>query len=380
VAEVFYLTTILFLKVSLGLFFLRVIIKKWLRKIVYATIIISTLINIYHCFFVVFSCGNPKLYLEHTLEKQCVRKSVVVGLAYEQATVTTLTDWIFALLPIPLLWNTTMDRRSKLSVGLILSLGAFGSICSIVRFKYIDSLGDRNDFFWNAANVSIWSTIEMGTGIIAGCLATMRPLFKKFMYRAVHFTHAAARGAQPSSKVRMWKGKSSASSSTWHSESSKNFRAWKQSIDTSAGTYTTSCVGGRDLDLENAEALAEHKRLELTQMREEMQYPKEVWSKDPIKSRIWPFADDEGISKVVDVRISVDREQQEFGSSGTWDKRMKDVIQMPQKSRTESRGGDSIPEWDKLPDLIPQERPETGSSWSIRSGSKSPSLIRITSR
>jgi hypothetical protein len=380
VAEVFYLTTILFLKVSLGLFFLRVIIKKWLRKIVYATIIISTVINIYHCFFIVFSCGNPKFYLEHTLTKKCVRKSVVVGLAYEQATVTTLTDWIFALLPIPLLWNATMDRRSKLSVGLILSLGAFGSICSLVRFKYIDSLGDRNDFFWNAANVSIWSTIEMGTGIIAGCLATMRPLFKKFMYRAVHLTHAAARGPQPSTKVRLWKGKSSASSSTWHSESSKNFRDWKQSIDTSTGTYTTSCVGGRDLDLENSETLTDHNRLDLVQIREETEFPKEVWSKDPIKSRIWPFAGDDGISKIVDVRVSVSKEQQSFGNSMSWDQRMEDVIQFPQKTRTGSRDTDSIPEWDRLPDLIPPERPGTSGGRSTRSGSRSPALIRITSK
>jgi hypothetical protein len=366
VAEVFYLTTILFLKLSLGLFFLRVVIKKWLRKIIYATMALSTAINIYHCFFVLFSCGNPSLYLENTLHRKCVRKSVEVGLAYEQATITTVTDWVFALMPIPLLWNATMDRRSKISVGLILSLGAFGSICSIVRFKYIDSLGDRDDFFWNAANVSIWSTIEMGTGIVAGCLATMRPLFK----RAVHLTHAAgARGPQLSTKVRLWKGKS-ASSSTWHSESSKNFRAWKQSVDASTGTYTTSCVGGRDLDLEYAAALANNKELELEQIQEERENPKEAWSKDPVKTRIWS-----GISKVVDVKISVSREQQPLSDTGSWNQRM-EAIQMPKRSH--SRDGDSLPEWDSLPDLIPQERPD--SARSTRSGSKSPALIRVTSK
>jgi hypothetical protein len=375
VAEVFYLTTILFLKLSLGLFFLRVLIKKWQRKIVYATMLISTVINIYHCFFVLFSCGNPRLYLENTLQRKCVRKSVEVGLAYEQATVTTLTDWVFALLPIPLLWNASMDLRSKLSVGFILSLGAFGSICSIVRFKYIDSLGDRDDFFWNAANVSIWSTIEMGTGIIAGCLATMRPLFKKLMYRAVHLTHAA--GAVPSTRVRLWKGKS-ATSSTWHSESSKNFRDWKQSIDTSSGTYTTSCVGGRDLDLEYAETFTDEKGVELVQIREETEYPKEVWSRDPVRSKIWPYG--EGISKVVDVKISVSQEQPLPGGSGSWDNRMAEAIQIPKKTRGGSRDEASTPEWDRLPDLIPPERPGTGSSKTARSGSRSPPLIRVTSK
>jgi hypothetical protein len=35
------------------------------------------------------------------------------------------------------------------------------------------------DFFWAAVNISAWSTIECGASIIAGCLATLRPLLKR---------------------------------------------------------------------------------------------------------------------------------------------------------------------------------------------------------
>lgn len=122
-AEVFYLTTIMFLKISLGLFFLRVVLKKWQRKVVYATMFLSTIINIYHAIFLIFSCGSPQHYLERTIQMKCVRKSVELGLAYEQAAITTITDFVFALLPLPLLWNASMDRRSKISVGCILGLG-----------------------------------------------------------------------------------------------------------------------------------------------------------------------------------------------------------------------------------------------------------------
>jgi hypothetical protein len=53
-----------------------------------------------------------------------------------------------------------------------------GCICSIIRFRYIDGLTQVDDFFWNAVNIAIWSTIEAGASIIAGCLATLRPLLK----------------------------------------------------------------------------------------------------------------------------------------------------------------------------------------------------------
>jgi hypothetical protein len=123
VAEISYLTSILFLKVSLGLFFLRIVQVKWQRKVIYGVIIMSTLVQSYHAFLLLFACGNPKHYPEHMLLSKCIPKHIQVDLAYSQGAVTTLTDFIFALLPIPLLWNTTLDMRSKLSVAFVLILG-----------------------------------------------------------------------------------------------------------------------------------------------------------------------------------------------------------------------------------------------------------------
>ena len=123
VAQVSYLTSILFLKLSLGLFFLRVVQVKWQRRVIWGVMILSTIVQAYHAFLLVFACGNPRYYPEHMLTSKCIPRHIQVDLAYEQAAVTTLTDFIFALLPIPLLWNTTLDRRSKLSVAFVLLLG-----------------------------------------------------------------------------------------------------------------------------------------------------------------------------------------------------------------------------------------------------------------
>lgn len=123
VAQVSYLTSILFLKLSLGLFFLRVVLVKWQRRIIYGIMIMSTTVQSYHAFLLVFSCGNPKTYPDSMVMGQCLPRNVQVDLAYVQGAVTTLTDFLFALLPIPLLWKTTLDTRSKLSVAFVLLLG-----------------------------------------------------------------------------------------------------------------------------------------------------------------------------------------------------------------------------------------------------------------
>ena len=49
-----------------------------------------------------------------------------------------------------------------------------------MRFPYLFSLTDIDDFLYTTADVAIWSTVETGLGITAAAVATMRPLLKLF--------------------------------------------------------------------------------------------------------------------------------------------------------------------------------------------------------
>ncbi|OCK82007.1 hypothetical protein K432DRAFT_294167 [Lepidopterella palustris CBS 459.81] len=192
-AEDFYIATICFMKVSFGIFFQRIIAKPWHRNLIYIIVAVSTVQSLANFFFIIFRCGpHPGHYLTMQLEGKCASRSVNLLFLYMHAAVTTVTDWIFALLPVFILWDSKMDIRTKISVGFILSLGAVGSICSIIRFRYIDGLTRTDDFFWNATNCAIWSTIEPGTGIIAGSLATMRPFFRLIFRTARDLTTSAS--------------------------------------------------------------------------------------------------------------------------------------------------------------------------------------------
>ena len=94
-----------------------------------------------------------------------------------------------------------MDRKSKISAGFILCLAASACICSMIRFQYVDGLTQIEDFFWNATNVAIWSTIECGASIIAGCLATLRPLLKRLFATVGSITKSLrSSNTQPSSR------------------------------------------------------------------------------------------------------------------------------------------------------------------------------------
>lgn len=219
--------------------------------------------------------------------------------------------------------------------------------------------------------------MEMGTGIIAGSLGTMRPLFKKLVYKASHLTNR--RG--PTDTPRRLRTPQPSTNNSTRPGSCKSFHEWEQSTDVATGTFTTTCVGGVLYDLDEFD---DQKSMGLVQLRDcEREFPEETWSRDPEASRIWPFAVDAGISKTVDVQISVS--QEESLSAGLWGKRMEDIIQSPERARYSVSSADGVSEWDRLPDMPMPLRLGNKRSGRVWSGiganrSQSPPLIRFTSR
>ncbi|KAF2437906.1 hypothetical protein P171DRAFT_526671 [Karstenula rhodostoma CBS 690.94] len=176
-SEATYIATVMMLKVSVSILFARIVVKRWQLVVIYTTVAISCISAAASFFYCLFRCG-PDLdeYVVQQLSSLCTPRVLDRVFAYQHAAFAFSTDCVFVLLPIPLLWNTNMSRKSKCSMGFILSLATLGCVCSAIRFRYVDGLTQTEDFFWNATNISIWSTIEPGVGIMAGCMATLRPL------------------------------------------------------------------------------------------------------------------------------------------------------------------------------------------------------------
>jgi hypothetical protein len=54
-----------------------------------------------------------------------------------------------------------------------------GSSATLVRLPYTTSLKPyKGDFLYRTTDFAIWTTVEVGIGITAGCIATLRPLLK----------------------------------------------------------------------------------------------------------------------------------------------------------------------------------------------------------
>lgn len=177
-----YICAMVFLKLSLAVFFLRVCIERWQRWIIYGSASIYTLYAFAYLFVAVFECGNPANILVFEIEGRCIPWSVLGPINYIHGSLNAVTDWIFAILPIFVLYKSNLPSQAKYSACGILALGALGSICSLVRLGYIHVLDEKlGVFFRDAASIAIASVIETGLGITAASLATLRPLFQSCM-------------------------------------------------------------------------------------------------------------------------------------------------------------------------------------------------------
>ncbi|TLD36890.1 hypothetical protein E2P81_ATG02672 [Venturia nashicola] len=183
VAEVFYILTMMVLKIALAAFVLRIIIEPWQRRVVYFNLTASTAIGSGYFFYAVFQCGVPhdKTFWIQRLSGECAGTGSILGLGYTNALINALTDLSFVALAIPMLHKVRINFREKIIVGGIFVLA---SVLPYVKELVVTDLSFFKKLHW----LVIWSAVEPGLGITAASLATLRPLLRRLESQLSYYT------------------------------------------------------------------------------------------------------------------------------------------------------------------------------------------------
>lgn len=194
-----------------------------------------------------------------------------------------------------MLWHVQMNRRQKLSILCILSLGVFATAAALVKISFLPNYGSTGDWLWDSRNITIWTVLETCVGIIAGNLPCLKPLFRTVL-GSTYGRGSRARnggtgntpryhgyGVGTGSTSMKAKGFSSLSSSKTERQPHDPYELRSMGVDErDSGTRSTASVrreGGSDRDSEGSIKLLESnngimrlggilKTTELTQSRE----------------------------------------------------------------------------------------------------------------
>lgn len=125
--EIAYILTSVFLKFTVGIFLLRICSHRWQSGIIWAVLAVVLIFNIVYIFIAIAQC-QPVDYFwvrvsSPTAKGTCVSKELASGSTYAATAINAFADWTLGLLPIALVWNLELNRKTKMSVAGILALG-----------------------------------------------------------------------------------------------------------------------------------------------------------------------------------------------------------------------------------------------------------------
>ncbi|EKG14877.1 Cell wall galactomannoprotein [Macrophomina phaseolina MS6] len=148
IAQLGYILTVLFMKLSVCTFYLRIAVLKWQVWTVYALMGINAIYTIGYFILILNQC-TPASFLWTQLrgaKGHCLPNRGILGTSYTHNPISILSDWILATMPLFMLKGSKLNRRANAAVLFLLGLGYFASISSMSRMQALPSLNRTDDY------------------------------------------------------------------------------------------------------------------------------------------------------------------------------------------------------------------------------------------
>ncbi|KAK6080622.1 integral membrane protein [Seiridium cupressi] len=199
ISSIFYNATLGFIKISVLALYMR-LGDRLLRRL--ALVMIGVVAcqaggNVMAC---IFECSPvAAAYDQSITDKKCMN---INAFYLANAAVNISTDLLTYTLPIKLLINLQMPRRQKIGLGLILCLGLFACVSSIIRITYIPQMLVSLDATYVISGAMYWSVIELNIGILAASIPSMKPIASRYAPRLLGSSYKKSNGHKSSSYLK----------------------------------------------------------------------------------------------------------------------------------------------------------------------------------
>jgi hypothetical protein len=122
--ELIYVLSNLFMKLSVGLFLLRIAVYRSQRIALWFVNVVTVIISLYFFLLFVFQCWPVSYFWEQYegMEGRCLSIKTITDSTYAYSVISCWADWTFCILPVAMVWRLQLNIRTKISVILILGL------------------------------------------------------------------------------------------------------------------------------------------------------------------------------------------------------------------------------------------------------------------
>ncbi|MCJ1294436.1 hypothetical protein MMC34_005994 [Xylographa carneopallida] len=232
--------TLMWTKISICLFLLRITISKAFIRPLQVAIIILVLSNVILTILWAVQCNPVALAWDLTQQGTCFSVVHIDNIILAQAVISIVSDFFLAAFPILILRHVQINLRVKVGLCLLMGMGVITGCICIARAV----LNWENDYSQDPTWVSVpnWylRSWEVCVGIIAASIPTLRPGYLYMQDRLV-----ASFSSKPSSGAPSSKSKTLVPTPVARTKASNPFRSF--------GTNFSSTTEGNFLPLQNFE-------------------------------------------------------------------------------------------------------------------------------
>lgn len=161
-----YFAELTLLKLSLIFFYIRVFPTKGAQRLLWGTVIFTCLWGIAFVIVAIFQC-QPIDYFwskwDGLHEGKCLNINAITVC---NASISIALDIWSLGIPLWQLWGLKMHWKKKVGVAMMFCIGTFITVVSILRLQALVHFALGHNVSWEFYDVSIWSSIEIGVGIM----------------------------------------------------------------------------------------------------------------------------------------------------------------------------------------------------------------------
>ncbi len=196
-----YPTSLLTIKYSILILYLRILSSVFLHRLVYGAMVLIAVLGGFTLVTTIAPCVPVAAYWDyyHNLGAWCWPYDRIL---WTNISIHMFTELMILVLPMHFLFTLDVPWRRKIGIVLLFAFGAMFVplnlrtwcahlliclrsviIVGVIRIPVIVRVNSSLDSSWDSVEVSIWSAIELNTAIICACAMTLKPLINRVFPR-----------------------------------------------------------------------------------------------------------------------------------------------------------------------------------------------------
>jgi hypothetical protein len=168
-------------KISFALMLLRIEQAHRWRQFLWAMIVVQLIVGFYNTLTILLQCVplHKAWDLVGAVPGTCWSRRAQSTSTIGVSVINIITDFIFALLPVNFLQKIPRPVRERMVIGILMGLGVFAGIASIIKITVAARFGRTGDMINESVLIGMWSVIEELVGLIVICVPCLRSPFQR---------------------------------------------------------------------------------------------------------------------------------------------------------------------------------------------------------